>query len=332
MSLFNSNSPKFLDRDLYDLNDLGSKIFLNNYCQDIPNSNNFYSKEKTVFINDNSINFLTESEKQSENNKINEIISNHISCSDSEVYDNISINAKEQELIDKAYPLKKQKIFKVEYSNNSTIFNFGIYDNYSNQMIYEALKEPNKCYKNVKKSMKLFTQIPKKPKKKRTKIIQQRKQNSDNIRKKIKARFLKSLKNEINKKLKKAGSKYIFCSLPQSFICNLSKKLNKQVLNMSLKEILEKNFCDGKKDKKIDLKKYNHNLFVLKYLETNKEICEKSNFNIIQNKKYSQIFNEYLESKAFGLEISILKQEKENEKYIKDYIVRAKNFLYFFNN
>ena len=99
---------------------------------------------------------------------------------------------------------------------------------------------------------------------------------------------------------------------------------------MTLKEILEKYFCDGKR--KADLKKYSHNLSVLSYLEKNQMICQKSNFNVIKNKKYSQIFNEYLESKTFGLEISILKEEKENEKYIKDYIVKARNFLCFFNN
>ena len=135
---------------------------------------------------------------------------------------------------------------------------------------------------------------------------------------------------EINKKLKRAGSKYFFISLPQFFICDLSKKNNNLVLDMTLKEILEKDFCDGKR--KADLKKYSHNLSVLSYLEKNQMICQKSNFNVIKNKKYSQIFNEYLESETFGLEISILKEEKENEKYIKDYIVKARNFLCFFNN
>ena len=45
--------------------------------------------------------------------------------------------------------------------------------------------------------------------------------------------------------------------------------------------------------------------------------------------KFSQIFKEYLESKEFGFEISTLKKNNENEKYIKDYIVKAKIFLIF---
>ena len=47
--------------------------------------------------------------------------------------------------------------------------------------------------------------------------------------------------------------------------------------------------------------------------------------------KYSQIFNEYLSSNEFGLEITTLKI-KESDKYIKNYIVKARNLLDFFLN
>ena len=270
----------------------------------------------------------TKIENQSEKEKNNEITSVLISNSDSTGNDNI----KSVEIIEKSISLKKGNIFKVEYSNKLSIFNYGIYDNYSNQMIYEALSQTNKNYKKTKSSgMKFFTETPKIYRKKK-KNITKRKQNSDNIRKKIKARFLKSLKNAINEKLKKAGAKLIFTYLPQSFISNLSKKKNKEVLNMTLKEILAKNFCDGDgKGKNADLAKYEHNLFVLQYLQNCQEISEKSNFNNIKNMKYSEIFNEYLKSKEFGLEITTLKQEKENDNYIKDYIIKAINFLNFFN-
>ena len=90
--------------------------------------------------------------------------------------------------------------------------------------------------------------------------------------------------------------------------------------------------CDKEKEKNTDIKNYEYNLKVLKYLENNKEIGEKSKFNKIKNMKYSQIFNEYLESKEFGKEISTLKQENESDKYIKDYIFKARNFLNFFNH
>jgi hypothetical protein len=159
---------------------------------------------------------------------------------------------------------------------------------------------------------------------------ERRKFDSDNIRKKIKSRFLKSLKNAINEKLKSAGSRYIFTLLPQKFVCNLSKKINRDVLNISLKELFSTNFCNIKKEKKADIKKYNHNIFVLKYLENNKDICEKSKFNIIKNMKYTEIFHEYFISKEFEKDISSLIQQKESDKYIKDYIIKARNFINFF--
>ena len=78
------------------------------------------------------------------------------------------------------------------------------------------------CKKVKNKALKFFIQSKKIHRKKKKNILS-RKRNSNNIRKK-KYRFLKCLKNEINKKLKKAGTKYIFCNLPYSFVCNLSKK------------------------------------------------------------------------------------------------------------
>lgn len=276
-----------------------------------------------IFFNTN-IPIPTKIENQSGNAKNNEVTSIFISNIDSTGEDNI----KSTEILDKIIANKKEEIFKVVNSNELSIFNYGIYDNYSRQMIYEALSEANKNSKKVKKNgFNLFTLTPKKKKKN----IFDRKHNSDNIRKKIKSRFLKSLKNAINKKLKKAGAKLFFSHLPQCFVCDLSKEKNKEVLNLTLKEIFAKNFCNGK-ERKAHLRNYEHNLFVLNYLKNFPEISEKSNFNVFKNMKYSEIYNEYLLSKEFGLEITTLKQEKEKDKYIKDYIIKAINFLDFFKH
>ena len=332
MSLLNINLPKLSKIDFLDINpnfpELPSSFFINNlFYNDNINSSICDSNH----ISDNINDFSTKIEKKSiieDNSEESEI---QFSYSGFLVNDNISFNSKSTEAPYKTIPLKKEKIFKIINSNEAIIFNYGAYDNYSKKMIYEALNETNKdCIKLKSKDSDIFTHIPKKHRKKK-KNIKQRKQNSDNIRKKIKARFLKSLRNEINRKLKRAGSKYIFSFLPQSFVSNLSKRKNKEVLDLTLKEIFEKNFCERKKERKVDIRKYKHNLLVLNYLENNKEISEKSNFNVIKNMKYSQIFNEYLESKEFGLEISTLKQEKENDNYIKVYIVKARNLLNFFN-
>lgn len=206
--------------------------------------------------------------------------------------------------------------------NNFIIFNNGNYDIYSNNIINEALNdEANKKIKKVKKvkkTKKFFSVVPKKPKKKK-KNIEFRKDNSDNIRKKVKGKFHKFLKNAINEKLKKAGSRYIFKALPQSFIIKMKKEKMKQILNLTMKDIFVK-FNDEK----------NVNKKVLEYLEKHNDISEKSNFNKIKNMKYEQIFNEYLLSKEFKSGISNLKKEKESARYIKDYIIIAHNFIDFY--
>ena len=198
-------------------------------------------------------------------------------------------------------------------NKNFKIFSDGNNDYFSNNIIYEALNEGNKKRKKQKKNKRIFTTNTIEPKKKK-KNIEHRKDNADNIRKKIKVRFHKVLQNIINENLKKAGSKYIFKALPQSFKTNVTIENNKAILDLPLKEILS-----------ID----NFNIFVLNYLEKNYEISEKSNFNKIKNMKYYEIYNEYLLSKEFKLVISSLKQ-KENDKYISNYICKANHLINFF--
>ena len=82
-----------------------------------------------------------------------------------------------------------------------------------------------------------------------------RKYKPDDIRKKIKSRFHKSIKNIINENLRKAGSKKLFTFLPQVFITSIARPANRYVLNMSLREILQKNFVDELDEKNIKIKK-----------------------------------------------------------------------------
>ena len=56
--------------------------------------------------------------------------------------------------------------------------------------------------------------------------------------------------------------------------------MNNNVFDLILKGIFAKNFSNIEKQRKADLKNYLHNLLVLNYLENNKAIREKSNFNI----------------------------------------------------
>ena len=154
----------------------------------------------------------------------------------------------------------KNNIFDVMHSNNFNnfnIFNKRNDDNFPSNMIYEALNDVNKNCK-ILQNKKIFRKRPKK-----RKNILKRKNNADNIRKKIKSRFLKALINAINQKLKSAGSKYFFNLFPQSFIINISKEKNKEILDLSLKEIFLKNFNDKEKGKRAN---FNN---ILKRLELN---------------------------------------------------------------
>ena len=78
---------------------------------------------------------------------------------------------------------------------------------------------------------------------------QKRKFKPDSLRKKIKARFHKNLKNAINSKLISSGADFFFDFLPQSFVNNISKKINKEALSLTYRQILEKNFAKDDKNK-----------------------------------------------------------------------------------
>ena len=163
-----------------------------------------------------------------------------------------------------------------------------------------------------------------------------RKYKPDDIRKKIKARFHKSIKNIINDNLKKAGSKHFFSFLPQIFISSIARETNHQVLNLNYRELLQKDFVSDidenkYKNKNVDYSKYKNNLRVLEYLDNNPEICKNSGFDIISRMKYRDLLDEYFKSEEFEKAIYKLREEKEEEDYINEYINKAKNYVKFFS-
>ena len=174
-------------------------------------------------------------------------------------------------------------------------------------------------------------------------VKKRRKENPDNIIKKVKHKFLKSLKNRINIKLKMEKSKYLFDFFPFIFVSNINKQKNKNIINKKLIELYRTNFFDEYtnenliKDKNKYLteknkneKKYNKNLKVIEYLEKNINIMKKTNFDYIKEMTYGKIFNEYLESRDF--EEDILKLKKiEKPEYIKNYIIKAYTFIEYFS-
>ena len=212
--------------------------------------------------------------------------------------------------------LNKKRKFKISFPNTFFIFEKG-----EDKKLRELIDE----FKEKKIHKKIQNHIKK------------RKENSDNIRKKIKCRFLKSLKKALNKKLKLVGSKEVFDFLPQNFVCNISKSLNKYILDKNLEEIFSINFIKEenedniKNNNRVNENKYLKNKKVLEYLKENDEISKRFNYNKIKDKKLYQIFEEYLISKEFEKDIAIMKRKNEDNNYIYNYIKLACNFIDFFS-
>ena len=162
-----------------------------------------------------------------------------------------------------------------------------------------------------------------------------RKFKPDNIRKKIKAKFHRDLKDALNQKLKKAGSIKLFELLPQSFITDITVKSNNQVLDKTLKKLILYDCIEDKgvKKKTPDKDKYNKNLEVMKYLEENEEICKKSGLDKILNKKYEDILKVYFHSEEFEKSlIELYKKKNEKIDYIEEYVNKAVTYIEFFKN
>ena len=160
---------------------------------------------------------------------------------------------------------------------------------------------------------------------KRYSIKRRRRENKDNIRKKIKRGFLNNaLINKINTIIKSNRGKLCFKRFQQHFVSDVAKKSNKVLLNMTLKEIFEKKEIYDTKE----LKFYYYNLKLIQ----SEEILENEELKNILNKKYCELYDEYLNSKEFMHdEINRLKNNKMEDSYIKRYIYLARNFINFIN-
>ena len=161
-----------------------------------------------------------------------------------------------------------------------------------------------------------------------------RKYKPDDIRKKIKVKFHKTLKLLININLKKAGSKKFFNFLPQSFVRNITQKFNLKYLNFTFKDLLLTDFTLYKSEnryQKADYKNYLTNKNTVKYLEENNLISINSGFDLLKNMKYKDIFRAYLSSKHFENSIIELKNKNEDSYYIQEYIRLSRDYLEYFS-
>ena len=240
---------------------------------------------------------------------------------------------------------EKKNRFRTYNSQEYNLFHPGGIVNYFKYITDEIRKEslnPKKKKDKLSQNQLKFNIYINNKKKKKSKDIKKRKDKPDNIRKKIKSRFLKILKTRINEKLKSAKSEELFDNLPQCFISNISKDGNKFILDMTIKELLTKNFFEDsnsndnslkiliKKKRNPNKDKHEKNQKVLEYLDRNSNISKSSNFNVISKLTFREIFKEYLKSEEFEKDILKLK-DKDSERYIKDYIIKAYDFLDYFS-
>ena len=165
-------------------------------------------------------------------------------------------------------------------------------------------------------------------KKTRSKVKQRRFTNQDNMRRVIKRRFSNTyLKNKFNKKLKKAGYKKFIECFPQEFAGNVTREINSSIINMTFGQILtDKRIYSGKK-----LYQYENNLEIVNSIKKD----QNSELNEMLNKKFSELFEEYLNSDEFKIgEIQRLLNatKPKSGKYIQKYEYLAKNLIKFFVN
>ena len=154
-----------------------------------------------------------------------------------------------------------------------------------------------------------------------------RKENQDNIRKKIKRGFFNNgLIKKLNEKLKSIGSKKYLRKFPQHFVSDVNQKRNKELFNMTLREIFENKQLYINEDKE-GFRNYLNNLKVVQ----NEEIKENEELKIIFNKTVNELYEEYINSDEFNIiEINRLKEKKMQDDYIKRYINLARYLILFF--
>jgi len=164
--------------------------------------------------------------------------------------------------------------------------------------------------------------------KKRQRSRRPRKEDKDDIRVKIKRAFLnRYLRDRLNMELTNIGSKKYFEKFPKHFASDPNKKRNKEVVNMKLGEIFEKEelyIFENEKGKF----NFKQNLKIVH----SEEIKKNENFQKLLNKTFGELYEEHLNSDEFKVkEINRLKEKKMGDNYIKRYIELAKNLIEFFS-
>ena len=276
-------------------------------------------------------------------NILSENLSKNTTGTETHSFQNLTFEKKEEEIIDSLNVdysnLAHSKLAKDPYLySNETVepkkimkllFKYSSQNSYNQKKVFKVnYPEKASLFTNIEKDNLLIEEEKENKinilEKKRTRIP--RKENKDNIRRKIKRRFLNSgVINKLNKKLKNFGSKLYFMRLPQSFVGDISRKSNQEIVNMTLEEIFENKNINMNKT---DLKNYYHNLKVVK----NEDIKKNEELQKILNMKYCDLFEEYINSDEFKInEINRIRKKNATDDFIKKYINVSKHFIEFFS-
>jgi len=205
---------------------------------------------------------------------------------------------------------KRQPYFKVVYPKDDSLLNKITRTENISILIKEEEEEVEKPFLGKKKLLNAKT----------------RKDNQDNMRKKIKRGFFNtSLIKRLNELLKSIGSNKYFEKFPHNFINDVHQERNKKIFVMKLGEVLvEKKLYIHKK--KSGFNNYSHNLKVVQ----SEEIKENEEFKKILDKTIRELYEEYINSDEFKIgEINGLRKKEMTDEYIERYIYLANHFTEF---
>ena len=153
-----------------------------------------------------------------------------------------------------------------------------------------------------------------------------RKDNQDNMRKKIKRGFFNTfLIKFLNEVLKSIGTHKYFEKFPHNFINDVHQKRNKKIFAMTLEGVFMEEAL-YLHEKTNGFNNYLHNLDVLK----SEEVKENEEIKKTLNKSIRKFYEEYINSVEFKIdEINRLRKKEMNDDYIKRYIYLANHFIEF---
>ena len=277
-----------------------STDFMENEFLDIesPFQPNFSSKEELSLLSDDtkSRSSFWQRHSMTSSLPLEENVDNLNDQSSSNLFSFESLQEKEQE---------KQPLFEVVYPKNDLLF---------------SKTEKNSGLISIEETEETFL------KRKRLPIRKPRKDNQDNMRKKIKRGFFNTaLINILNQKLESLGSSKYFEKFPQFFVSDVNQKRNKEIFSMTLSEILEKKEL-YENEQKSGFDNYLHNLKVVQ----SEDIKENEELKIIFKKKICELYEEYFNSDEFKIgEINRLKEKNMTDDYIARYIYLANHLIEF---